>query len=285
VETLVRIAEGLGRFSSRFVPSAFAIAVLLSLLTMGLALGWAGASPEQVLGAWGGGFWELLPFSMQMALVMFTGYLLALTAPVRALLEKLRAAPPIPRVPDGPAPLSAEQRRLWYVLPLAPGYPVYTIPMGYRLRGTTRPELRRLRERARALLARVGLAGREDDLPASLSGGMRQRVALARTLLEDRPVVLMDEPFSALDAVTRFRLQDLAAETLAGRTVLLVTHSPAEAVRLGHRLYVLGGSPARPRGPLAPRGAPPRDPADPAALALEAELLRDLIAAAPNGRA
>jgi amino acid adenylation domain-containing protein len=53
----------------------------------------------------------------------------------RALLEKLRAAPPIPRIADGPAPLSAEQRRLWYVLPLAPGYPVYTIPLGYRLRG------------------------------------------------------------------------------------------------------------------------------------------------------
>jgi amino acid adenylation domain-containing protein len=53
----------------------------------------------------------------------------------RALLEKLRAAPPIPRIPNGPAPLSAEQRRLWYVLPLAPGYPVYTIPMGFVLRG------------------------------------------------------------------------------------------------------------------------------------------------------
>jgi amino acid adenylation domain-containing protein len=53
----------------------------------------------------------------------------------RALLEKLRAAPPIPRAPDGPAPLSAEQRRLWYVLPLAPGYPVYTIAMGFVLRG------------------------------------------------------------------------------------------------------------------------------------------------------
>ncbi|HEX6910974.1 MAG TPA: amino acid adenylation domain-containing protein [Longimicrobium sp.] len=53
----------------------------------------------------------------------------------RALLEKLRAAPPIPRIPDGPAPLSAEQRRLWYVLPLAPGYPVYTIPLGFVLRG------------------------------------------------------------------------------------------------------------------------------------------------------
>jgi amino acid adenylation domain-containing protein len=53
----------------------------------------------------------------------------------RALLEKLRGAPPIPRVPDGPTALSAEQRRLWYVLQLAPGYPVYTIPLGFRLRG------------------------------------------------------------------------------------------------------------------------------------------------------
>lgn len=104
METLVRIAEGLGRFSSRFVPSAFAIAVLLSLLTMGLALGWAGAPPEQVLGAWGGGFWELLPFSMQMALVMFTGYLLALTAPVRALLERLAG---LARGPRGAVALMA----------------------------------------------------------------------------------------------------------------------------------------------------------------------------------
>ncbi|MBN1206427.1 MAG: short-chain fatty acid transporter [Myxococcaceae bacterium] len=97
METLVRIAEGLGRFSARFVPSAFSIAVLLSLLTMGLAVAWAGAPPEQVLGAWGGGFWELLPFSMQMALVMFTGYLLALTAPVRTLLERLAALARGPR--------------------------------------------------------------------------------------------------------------------------------------------------------------------------------------------
>jgi putative hydroxymethylpyrimidine transport system ATP-binding protein len=113
---------------------------------------------------------------------------------------------------------------------------------------------------------------------------MRQRVALARTLMEDRPVVLMDEPFSALDAVTRFRLQDLAAELLAGRTVLLVTHSPEEAVRLGHRLHVLSGEPARPSAPLAPRGAPPRDPADPAVLALEAELLRELTTSAARLR-
>ncbi len=97
METLVRIAEGLGRFSARFVPSAFAIAVLLSLFTMALATGWAGASPPKVLDAWGGGFWELLTFSMQMALVMFTGYLLALTRPVRALLERTAGLAKTPR--------------------------------------------------------------------------------------------------------------------------------------------------------------------------------------------
>ena len=94
---------------------------------------------------------------------------------------------------------------------------------------------------------------------------MRQRVALARTLMEDRPVVLMDEPFSALDAITRHRLQDLAAELLAGRTVLLVTHSPLEALRLGHRLYVLSGQPGRAaraaRCRVARRRATPADPA------------------------
>ena len=157
--------------------------------------------------------------------------------------------------------------------------------LGYRLRGVSRAELKRLRGRGRELLDRVGLAGREGDLPATLSGGMRQRVALARTLMEDRPVVLMDEPFSALDAITRFRLQDLAAGMLAGRTVLLVTHSPSEAVRLGHRLYVLSGQPARPEGPLVPRGAPPRDPADPAVLSLEAELLRELTRSVPLAEA
>ncbi len=78
-------------------------------------------------------------------------------------------------------------------------------------------------------------------MPDALSGGMRQRVALARTLMEDRPVLMMDEPFSALDAITRVRLQSLAARLLAGRTVLLVTHDPLEAIRLGHRIHVLAG--------------------------------------------
>ncbi len=89
MDTLVRIAEALGRFSARFVPSSFAIAVLLTLLTLGLALGWTDTPPARVVDAWGAGFWELLGFSMQMALVMFSGYLLALTRPVRVVLEWL----------------------------------------------------------------------------------------------------------------------------------------------------------------------------------------------------
>ena len=126
------------------------------------------------------------------------------------------------------------------------------------------------------MLVRVGLEGREGDRPARLSGGMRQRVALARTLMEDRPIVLMDEPFSALDAITRYQLQALAAELLAGRTVLLVTHDPLEALRLGHRVQVMAGAPARLGEALEPAGAPPRDVADPALLNLQADLLERL---------
>ncbi len=152
--------------------------------------------------------------------------------------------------------------------------------LGHRLRGTRRARAAELERRADALLARLGLAGRERDLPATLSGGMRQRVALARTLMEERPVVLMDEPFSALDAITRHRLQELAADLLRDRTVLLVTHSPREALRLAHRVLVMGGRPARLREVAPPPGEPPRDPADPALLQREGELLRELLASA-----
>ena len=109
---------------------------------------------------------------------------------------------------------------------------------------------------------------------------MRQRAALARTLLEDRPIVLMDEPFSGLDVPTRLKLQTLAARLLAGRTVLLVTHDPLEALRLGHRIHVMAGVPARLDRPIVPEGRVPRDPGDPGLLALESELLRRLEAAA-----
>lgn len=106
--------------------------------------------------------------------------------------------------------------------------------VGARLRGD-RPD----KDRARDRLAQVGLADHADKLPSTLSGGQRQRVALARTLMEDRAVVLLDEPFSALDALTRAQMQELTAELLSGRTVLLVTHDPGEAARLGQTILIM----------------------------------------------
>ena len=151
---------------------------------------------------------------------------------------------------------------------------------GARLRGE-RPDF----ARADALLAAVGLAGHGQVRPDALSGGMRQRVAIARTLMEDRPVVLMDEPFSSLDAITRLRLQALSATLLAGRTVLLVTHDPLEALRLGHRILIMAGRPAQIVEASAPAGSPPRDPAAPDLLASHAKLLRQLGEADLSGAA
>lgn len=96
-------------------------------------------------------------------------------------------------------------------------------------------------EQADALIERVGLTEFSDRKPHTLSGGMRQRVALARTLMEDRPIMLLDEPFSALDAGLRAEMQELAAELFTGKTVLLITHDPAEAARMGARLYLMTG--------------------------------------------
>jgi putative hydroxymethylpyrimidine transport system ATP-binding protein len=132
--------------------------------------------------------------------------------------------------------------------------------------------------RAMDLLDRVGLAGRAAALPAELSGGMRQRAALARTLYEDRPIVLMDEPFSALDTITRARVQELAAELLRGRTALLITHDPLEACRISHHLVVLAGHPARLGAPIAVPGEAPRPPDDPGLLRTQGELMRLLTA-------
>jgi putative hydroxymethylpyrimidine transport system ATP-binding protein len=134
-------------------------------------------------------------------------------------------------------------------------------------------------ERAADLLAMVGLSDKADALPATLSGGQRQRAALARTLMEDRPIVLMDEPFSALDAVTRHHIQGLAARLLKGRSVLLVTHDPMEALRLGHRIHVMAGRPAALDEPLTPAGEPPRDLTDTGLMRLHGELMQRLAAA------
>ncbi|RVV99968.1 ABC transporter ATP-binding protein [Mesobaculum littorinae] len=143
--------------------------------------------------------------------------------------------------------------------------------IGARLRGET-PDTRA----AEAMLERVGLSGMAARKPRALSGGQRQRVALARTLIEDRPVVLLDEPFSALDIATRVRMQDLAAALLRGRTILHVTHDPAEAARLGDHILLLTH---RGLTELAPPRAPaPRPPDAPETLEATGALTRHLLA-------
>ncbi len=151
------------------------------------------------------------------------------------------------------------------------------VVLGARLRGETIDT--ETLDRAQDLLARVGIEDKVDARPSELSGGQRQRVALARTLMEDRAIVLMDEPFSAVDAITRHELQSLAATLLKGRTVLMVTHDPWEALRLGDRLYVMSGRPATVGPPIVPPGPPPRDISNAEIVALQGRLLNELSAA------
>lgn len=113
----------------------------------------------------------------------------------------------------------------------------------------------------RQLLRDVGLEGRGSALPKELSGGMAQRVAIARGLYGRPQVLLLDEPFSAVDAFTRMKLQDLII-ALAARydiSVLLVTHDLDESVYLSDRVIILGGTPSRIVAELAVPLAQPRD--------------------------
>ena len=118
------------------------------------------------------------------------------------------------------------------------------VELALDLRGVKPPQRHEL---ARELLGRVHLRGFENRRPHELSGGMKQRVALARALAQDADVLLMDEPFGALDAITR----DLLHEELeriwseSGLTVLFVTHNPREAVRLGDRVFIFANRPGR----------------------------------------
>ncbi|MBO1900962.1 ABC transporter ATP-binding protein [Leucobacter weissii] len=114
---------------------------------------------------------------------------------------------------------------------------------GLQLRGVPRAEARR---RVASLLAEFGLSGTERLYPRQLSGGMRQRVALLRTVVQERGLVFLDEPFGALDAITRLELQQWMARMWDRHrwTVVLVTHDIREALLLSDRVLVLAGRPA-----------------------------------------
>jgi ABC-type nitrate/sulfonate/bicarbonate transport system ATPase subunit len=116
--------------------------------------------------------------------------------------------------------------------------------LALRVAGASRAQAR---ERAQPLLAQLGLSGFESARPDTLSGGMRQRVAVARTLLAGAPVLCLDEPFASLDAITRGELQRWLQDVLARepRTVVLVTHDVEEAAVLADRIVVLSPRPGR----------------------------------------
>ena len=134
------------------------------------------------------------------------------------------------------------------------------------------------RERAGPLFAAFGLEGFEQARPAELSGGMRQRVAFLRTLLSGKPVLCLDEPFGALDALTRREMQEWLAGALGQepRTVLLVTHDVDEAVLLADRILVLSPRPGRVVAELDVPVARPRRAADPELVALRERALEAL---------
>lgn len=118
------------------------------------------------------------------------------------------------------------------------------VDFGPRMRGAARADREALVTR---LLAQVGLQGFADKAVWQLSGGMQQRVALARCLANDPDLILMDEPLGALDALTREKMQSLILELwqATGKTILLITHSVDEALLLGQRLIVMAPRPGR----------------------------------------
>ncbi|WP_210492166.1 ATP-binding cassette domain-containing protein [Patulibacter sp. SYSU D01012] len=159
------------------------------------------------------------------------------------------------------------------------------VALPLRLAGVAR---RPARERADALLRRVGLEGFARARPDALSGGMRQRVSFLRALATERDLLCLDEPFGALDAITREELRAWLGELLAegGRSVLLVTHDVEQAVLLGHRVVVLTPRPARVAATIAvprPAGGAP-DPTDPQLVAAR-RAVRDALHAAMEASA
>jgi ABC-type nitrate/sulfonate/bicarbonate transport system ATPase subunit len=152
------------------------------------------------------------------------------------------------------------------------------LTLGLEVQGVVRKDAR---AQVMPLLDDFGLAGFERHYPGQLSGGMRQRAALLRTVVQGRPIQLLDEPFGALDALTRTQMQSwLETRWQKARwTTLLVTHDVREAVALSDRIYVFSARPARVIAELAVPAPRPRlgSPITPEAHALEAKLTDILI--------
>ena len=133
------------------------------------------------------------------------------------------------------------------------------VAFGLKMKGMTRAERNR---RAEELIRLVGLEGFERHYPAQLSGGMRQRVEIARVLINHPRVMLMDEPFGALDAQTRLMMQQLLLDvwTRMRTTIVFITHDIDEALFLADRIIVLSAKPATVREVVTVTAARPRDP-------------------------
>jgi NitT/TauT family transport system ATP-binding protein len=157
-------------------------------------------------------------------------------------------------------------------------FPWLTVSGNVRLGVRHLPEGSRRDARTAELLALVGLAGFEDHYPHQLSGGMRQRVELARAIGGDTDLLLMDEPFSSLDYLARLRMRGELARLLREqpRTVVLVTHDIEEAAQLADRIFVLSGRPARILDEVALAVPRPRDPTHPEVVAAVHHILTTL---------
>lgn len=136
------------------------------------------------------------------------------------------------------------------------------VTLGLDIKGVPRQEAE---ERARKWIRLTGLSGFEDAYPSTLSGGMKQRVAIARALTYDPEVLLLDEPFGALDVQTKnYMIQDLQNLWLeANRTIVMITHSVSEAVQLADRVLVLSSRPSRIIADVSVKLPHPRDLRDP----------------------
>jgi ABC-type nitrate/sulfonate/bicarbonate transport system ATPase subunit len=147
--------------------------------------------------------------------------------------------------------------------------------LALRIAGLSRQQAR---ARAGTLFVELGLDGFQDARPHELSGGMRQRVAFLRTLLAGKPLLCLDEPFGALDAITRCEMQDWLAQTLAHEphTVVLVTHDVEEAILLADRVAVLSSRPGRVIAQLEVKLERPRMRTDPDVIALRERALAAL---------